>query len=157
MPLCMLPPNITAAQRFVDLVTTCERPCIEMLSRRLDELALSYHDTPHGDPDESDDHPTTEGRVTHADISQRFPTLGYYGSADPKEVPGEALVGDAIDDIMDITNDLKEVLWRFDRFGPDDAHWHFRFLYQVHWGEHLRDLACYLHSRLQLGREKSFD
>lgn len=124
-----------------------------MLSRRLDELALSYHDTPHGDPDESEERPEPEGRVEHAEIGRRFPTLGYYGSADPKEVPGEALVGDAIDDIMDITNDLKEVLWRFDRFGPADAHWHFRFLYQVHWGEHLRNLARYLHSYLRFEEE----
>jgi hypothetical protein len=149
----MLPPNILAAQRFVDLVTKCETPSIDLLARRLDELALSYHDTPLGDPHESDERPVSEGRVEHASIGPRFPTLGYYGSADPKEVPGEAVVGDAIDDITDITNDLKEVLWRFDRFGPDDAHWHFRFLYQVHWGEHLRDLARYLHSRLRFEEE----
>jgi len=92
-----------------------------MLARRLDELGLSYHDTPLGDPDESDERPTLEVRVEYADIGQRFPDVGYYGSADPKEVLGEAVVGDAIDDIMDITNDLKEVLWRFNRFGPDDA------------------------------------
>lgn len=153
----MLPSNIIAAQCFVDLVTASESPSVEMLSRCLDELALSYHDTPQGDPNESGYLPKTEGRVTHADISQRFPDLGYYGSADPNEVPGQALVGDAIDDIMDITNDLKEVLWRFDRFGPDDAHWHFRFLYRVHWGEHLRELARYLHSRLQFEEDDAFD
>ena len=60
-----------------------------------------------------------------------------------------ALVGDAIDDILDITNDLKEILWRFDRFGADDAHWYFRMLYQIHWGEHLRGLAGYLYWRLR--------
>lgn len=145
----MVPPNICAAQRFVDLVTKDDSPSMEALARSLDELALSYHDTPLGDPDESDE-PTLEGRVDYADIAGRFPALGYYGSVDPKDVSGQALVGDAIDDIMDITNDLKEVLWRFDRFGPDDAHWHFRFLYQIHWGEHLRDLARYLYSCLPL-------
>jgi hypothetical protein len=89
-----------------------------------------------------------------AHMAQRFPALGYYGCADPKEVPGKAVVGDAIDDIMDITNDLQEVLWRFDRFGASDAHWHLRFLYQIHWGKHLRDLARYLHSRLRLDKEE---
>ncbi|WP_264942182.1 hypothetical protein [Sphingomonas canadensis] len=118
-----------------------------MLARRLDELALSYHDTPPGRPADNDA-PTSEDKVEYADIGSRFPGLGYYGSADPNEVPAEATIGDAIDDILDITNDLKEVLWRFDRFGPDDAHWHFRLLYRMHWGEHLRDLARYLHSRL---------
>ena len=150
----MLPPNIFAAQRFVDLVTKCEKPSTALLAQRLDELALSYHDTPLGDPDESDDSPPREDRVEYADIGSRFPDFGYYGSADPKEVPGDAIVGDAIDDIMDIANDLKEVLWRFDQFGPDDANWHFRFLYQIHWGEHLRDLARYLHFRLQAEAEQ---
>jgi hypothetical protein len=87
-------------------------------------------------------------------MARRFPALGYYGSAGPKEFAGEAFVGDAIDDIMDITNDLQEVLWRFDRFDSNDAHWHFRFLYQIHWGRHLRDLARYLHSRLRLDKEE---
>jgi Domain of unknown function (DUF5063) len=150
----MLPPNIFAAQRFVDLVTKCEKPSIELLARRLDELAVSYYDTPLGAPDERDELPTREDRVEYADIGSRFPDLGYYASADPDELPGEAIVGDAIDDIMDIANDLKEVLWRFDKFGPDDANWYFRFLFQVHWGEHLRDLARYLHSRLQADYER---
>jgi hypothetical protein len=44
---------------------------------------------------------------------------------------------------------LKEVLWRFERFGADDANWHFRMLYQMRWGEHLRSLAYYLYWRLQ--------
>ncbi|WP_010338153.1 DUF5063 domain-containing protein [Sphingobium yanoikuyae] len=144
-----MPLNIIAAQRFIDLVMNSESVSANLLARRLDELALSYHDTPLGNPDESDEQPPSEDRVGYAEVGQRFPTFGYYGSADPNEVPGEAQVGDAIDDIMDITNDLKEVLWRFYRFGPDDANWHFRFLYQVHWGEHLRDLARYLHSRLR--------
>jgi hypothetical protein len=148
-----VPPNILAARRFVDLVTKSDRPSDGMLARHLDELALSYHDTPLGDPHESDERPLAEGRISHSEVRLHFPELGYYGSADPKEAPGEALIGDAIDDIMDITNDLKEVLWRFERFGPDDAHWYFRFLYQIHWGEHLRDLARYLHSRLRLTEE----
>lgn len=145
----MLPPNIVAAQRFVDLVTKGESPSIQLLARRLDELAMSYHDTPLGDPDDSDERPTLEDRVEYTDIGPRFPSFGYYGIADPREVPGEPMIGDAIDDIMDIANDLKEVLRRFDRFGAEDAHWHFRSSYQDHWGEHLRDLARYLHSQLR--------
>ncbi len=119
------------------------------LARSLDELALSYHDTPEGEPCDSEDEPPPEIRVTHADIATRFPDLGFYGTVFGVDVPGEALVGDAIDDILDITNDLKEVLWRFDRFGAEDAHWYFRMLFQIHWGEHLRGLAGYLYWRLR--------
>jgi hypothetical protein len=153
----MLPPNISAARRFIDLATMGARPSNEALVRCLDELALSYHDTPIGEPNESDDRPPPETRVKYADIGARFPDLGYYGTADPQEVSGETVVGDAIDDILDITNDLKEVVWRFERFGGQDAHWYFRFLFQIHWGKHLRDLARYLHSRLRFEEEQHFD
>jgi len=153
----MLPPNIAAARRFIDLATIGAAPSTGALARCLDELALSYHDTPFGEPDESEDRPPGEDRLTYQEIGSRFPEYGYYGVADPNQVPGEAMVGDAIDDIMDIANDLKEVLWRFERFGADDAHWYFRLLFQIHWGRHLRELACYLHSQLRLEEEQRSD
>jgi hypothetical protein len=122
---------------------------MQALARSLDELALSYHDTPAGDPSESDDRPPPEIAVTSADIAARFSDLGYYGTVFGIEIPGEAIVGDAIDDLLDIANSLKEVLWRFDQHGVDDANWHFRFQFEVHWGEHLRSLAYYLYWRLR--------
>jgi hypothetical protein len=145
----MIPKNISVAQRFVDLATVGSIPTLGALACCLDELALSYHNTPLGDPSESDDSPPPEINVTHTDIAARFPDLGFYGTVFGIDVPGEAIVGDAIDDILDITNDLKEVLWRFDRFGADDAHWYFRMLFEIHWGEHLRGLAGYLYWRLR--------
>ena len=145
----MVPTNISAAQRFVDLVTVGPVPSVDALARSLDELALSYHDTPVGEPSDCEDEPKHKSDVTDGEIAARFPDFGYYGTVFGIDVPGEAVVGDAIDDILDITNDLKEVLWRFDRFGADDAHWYFRMLYQIHWGEHLRGLAGYLYWRLR--------
>ena len=145
----MAPANIVAARRFVDLATCGPIPSLGALARCLDELALGYHDTPAGEPCESEDKPPSEIDVAHTDIAARFPDLGYYGMVFGIDVPGEAVVRDAIDDIVDITNDLKEVLWRFDRFGADDAHWYFRMLFQIHWGEHLRGLAGYLYWRLR--------
>ena len=145
----MVPANISAAQHFVDLATVGTIPTKEGLARCLDELALSYHDTPAGEPSESDAEPPSEIDSLHADIAARFPDLGFYGTVFGIDVPGEATIGDAIDDILDITNDLKEVLWRFDRLGTDDAHWYFRMLFQIHWGEHLRGLSHYLYWRLR--------
>jgi hypothetical protein len=145
----MVPANISAAQRFVDLATVGPIPTMAALARSIDELALSYHDTPAGHPSGSDDRPPSVIAVTRADIAGRFPDLGYYGTVFGIEVHGEAVVGDTIDDVLDITNDLKKVLWRFDKYGVDDANWNFRFLFEIHWGEHLRGLAYYLYWRLR--------
>lgn len=150
-----LPANIRAAKRFVNAITCGEAPSTQNLLRHLDELALSYHDTPDGDPADVDEEPVF-ARVSMAEVAARFPGFGYYGLADPAQLSGEVLVGDAIDDLVDIVNDLKEVLWRFERLGSADAHWHFRFLYEIHWGEHLRDLARYLHSRLRIEAEQNY-
>lgn len=141
----VLPKNLTAAQRFVDFATVGEVPSLRMLARCVDELALSYHDTPDAEPDESDDTPPDEIDATYEKIGSRFPRFGHYGTIFGIDVSAEALIGNAIDDILDITNDLKKVLWRYERFGADDANWYFRFLYQIHWGEHLRGLANYLY------------
>lgn len=145
----MVPANIAIAQRFVELATFGPIPTMGALARVLVELALSYHDTPAGDPSESDNPPPCEIAVGRAAIAARFSDLGYYGKVFGIEVSAEAIVGDAIDDILDITNDLKEVLWRFDQNGVDDANWHFRFLFQMHWGEHLHGLANYLYWRMR--------
>jgi hypothetical protein len=99
--------NITAARRFINLATTEAKPTIAALARCLDELAITYHDTPPSMPDERADGPP-RATGTYDAIGSRFPELGYYGVADPAETSGDVLVGDAIDDIMDITRDLKK-------------------------------------------------
>ena len=144
----MVRSNILAARRFVDFATIGPVPSIGALARCVDELALSYHDTPVGEPNESEAAPPSDIDTTDAVIRARFPDLGFYGTVFGIDVPGEAVIGDAIDDILDIANDLKEVLWRFERFGDDDANWHFRMLFEIHWGQHLRALAYYLHWKL---------
>jgi hypothetical protein len=147
--ILMQPSNISAARRFVALVMTEDNPTIEALARCLDELALSYYGTPFGMPDDHAQEPPTE-RIADADIAARFPQFGFYSVADPTEVAGEVLTGDAVDDIIDITNDLREILWRFENVGENDANWNFRLLFQSHWGVHLRNLSRYLHS-IQFG------
>jgi hypothetical protein len=56
------------------------------------------------------------------------------------------MMGDAIDDLADLTLDMREVVWLAEHVGLDDAHWSFR-LHYFHWGRHARELALYLHSR----------
>jgi hypothetical protein len=64
------------------------------------------------------------------------------------EYVGEAALGvaDAIDDLADVARDLEEVQRRW-KDCPEDALWHFAFLYRAHWGGHLRSLQVYLHDR----------
>ena len=142
----MVAANITAARRYIDLVTTDVNPTIAALARCLDELAITYYDTPPGMPDERADEPP-RATVAYDGFGSLFPDLGYYGVADPAETAGDVLVGDAIDDIMDIARDLEEVLWRSEHIGSADADWHFRLLFEAHWGVHLRNLSRYLHSK----------
>lgn len=146
-------PTTRAARRFLRLISEGEPPNDEELARALDELAMAYHDTPEGAPgDEDDDYPHAsldDYKRCYAELASRFPAHGYYAVADPSEtVPQESLVADAIDDLADIARELEEVLWRFDRFGADDAHWHFKLAYRTHWGRHLRELSHYLHAKI---------
>ena len=86
-------------------------------------------------------------RLVSSQVAERFPAYGYYPVADPAASPGEAaMTGDAIDDLLDITLAMREVVWRAENLGVADAVWYFRLDY-FHWGRHARELALYLHAR----------
>jgi hypothetical protein len=140
---------IEAVREFLSLFDQDEPVSEDALAHALDALAFAYHSTPHGNPSAADTEPEKEDyRLMRVQAGKLFPGLGLYGIADPMEVVNEkAMVGDAIDDICDIARDLKEVLWRWRNLGADDAHWHFRFGYQTHWGRHLHELRLYLHAK----------
>jgi hypothetical protein len=144
-----LPITISKLRGILDLVLEGKPPSDSELSRALDELAVAFHDCPPGSPaEDAPPSPPSDHGELYADIGARFPGYGYYALSDPTEVlDGEPSVGDAIDDLADIVRDLREISWRYDVLGADDAHWHFRLLFQIHWGEHLRSLALYLHSK----------
>jgi hypothetical protein len=69
---------------------------------------------------------------------------------DPTQINIEQSItaGDAIDDLADIVQDLEEVIWRFENVGSEDGLWHFKSLYRMHWGRHLRELSLYLHAKI---------
>jgi hypothetical protein len=128
-------------------VTEGEPPSNEQLARSIDELAVAYHDCPQGTPADAELEPP-DFLPQYSEIGARFPDFGYYASADPATVLDEKpAVGDAIDDLIDIVRELREACWRYDLLGADDAHWHFRFSFEIHWGRHLRDLSLYLHAK----------
>ncbi|MES2988066.1 MAG: hypothetical protein V4808_09185 [Pseudomonadota bacterium] len=70
-----------------------------------------------------------------------------YPVADPlAPIDDGKMLADAIDDLADMTRDLREVIWRDEILGPDDAAWAFHLL-AYHWGGHARELGLYLHAR----------
>ena len=140
--------TIAAARAFLTLIEDGTLPSSRALLRTLDELAMAYHNAPEGDPADDDATPPTKDyHERYASLGERFPDYGYYALSDPTEpIDEKGMVGDAIDDLADISADLEGVIWRFENLGPDDAHWHFRFLFEFHWGMHLRQLSLYLHA-----------
>jgi len=114
----------------------------------LDKLALAQHfATYEFDKKKHTEAPRRDYGELRKLVSAQFPNYGHYNLA--KDVTNEignteAIVGDAIDDIVDIAKDLTEVKWRWDNNSPDDALWSFRQDFQFHWNEHLRELQIYL-------------
>lgn len=125
-------------------------PSDRELARALDELAMTYHEAPEGDPvNDVTMSRSNDYQERYAKLRKRFPEYGYYAVSDPTgPIDEDRMVGDAIDDLADIAGDLEEIVWRFENYGADDAHWHFRFHFEVHWGRHLRELSQYLHAKI---------
>jgi hypothetical protein len=150
-PLCMdQTPTIETARQFLSVVWEGERPTDEALLTALDRLVEAYHHTPDVGPSDGDlEVPRAAGPTLYQELAGRFPDYGYYPVSDPAGSPGSAeaaMVGDAIDDLVDLTLDMREVIWLAEHVGPNDAHWCYRLLY-FHWGRHARELALYLHAR----------
>ena len=115
----------------------------------LDRLVAAYHETPEAHPSDKDvEAPRQDGTSLAKEVAARFPDYGFYPVADPtKPLEGAAMMGDAIDDLADLTLEMREVVWHAEHAGVDDAHWHFRLLF-FDWGSHARELSLYLHARI---------
>ncbi|MEO0632903.1 MAG: hypothetical protein AAFY52_02060 [Pseudomonadota bacterium] len=111
---------------------------------------VSYHDTRHTDaPATLSDPPSRDWKTVYDQAAQRVPDLGLYPITDPSEDgAGKLMTGDAIDDIADITLDLRETLWLANVHGDAHADAFFQD-HCFHWGRHARQLLLYMHSRLE--------
>jgi len=155
-------PAIDAARQFLAVTWDGPVPTDAALTAALDGLIAAYHvtldarrstldarrSTLDAHPSDSElDAPRDSGPALFQRVGARFADYGLYPKADPTDGPeGELGWGDAIDDLGDITLDMREVIWLADNNGADDAHWSFR-LHFFHWGTHARDLLRYLHGR----------
>jgi hypothetical protein len=124
---------------------------IGSLEFALDKLALLYHYV--GEiPDDEKEYPESSNRdypEWREIITKRFPHFGFYNIPSTiSENIGEAELhtGDAIDDLADIANELSDFVWRWKNNSENNALWHLRFSYEIHWGSHLRSLQMYLHA-----------
>ncbi|MEN3971575.1 hypothetical protein WJS89_02720 [Sphingomicrobium sp. XHP0235] len=142
-------PALDAARDFLGVVWGGDPPADEELLRTLDCLVAAYYATPPGDvTDVKIDPPAKDGPSLYREIADRFPQFGLYPIADPSADYDDALMmADAIDDLADITGDMREVVWFAEHVSTDDAHFSFRLLF-FHWGQHARSLAYYLHDRI---------
>lgn len=121
--------------------------CEDQLPALLDRLAVLQHEIVV--PDHVSvglDAPRRNHHELRALICERFPTYGLYNTAlQVLDVPNEEFgIGDAIDDLLDITIELYEVAWYWEQSREAEALWYLRFSFEAHWEEHLRSLQLYL-------------
>lgn len=124
----------------------------EALALALDELALGYHFSSNTNDDEADypDPPRNDYQTWRSVIIQCAPYLSFYNTPSATSVDiarAELLIGDAVDDLVDIACELSEFIWRWQYNSAADALWHFRFGYETHWGIHIRNLQLYLQAQ----------
>jgi hypothetical protein len=56
----------------------------------------------------------------------------------------ENSIGDAIDDLTDITLDLLEIKWRIENNSLNDGLWYFQLIFYGHTQQHILDLLNYM-------------
>ena len=152
MALYVLSMDIWSAIRelikIVEVGIGSEKENQKRLTYLLDYLALQIHSVdPNGDFDGKE-----ISENSYEDIrkraSERFPNWGFYNVAldvSVKISETEIALGDAIDDISDITNDLKMVLWSYENENENNALWHLKDSYEGHWRWHARNLQVFIH------------
>lgn len=141
-------------QTVDDFVSLVEKGCDSVeeneakLKLLLDKLALAQHFADYNfDKTDYAEAQTEDYGGRRKLAAARFPHYGIYNVAVDvtKNVgEGKAIVGDSIDDIADITGDLIETKWRWEKNSPEDALCHFKFSFESHWSQHLRELQIYL-------------
>lgn len=80
-------------------------------------------------------------------IESNFKNFGLYKTIfDVKDIDNNAdyAIGDAIDDLTDISLDLMEIKWRIENNSLNDGLWYFQLIFRGHTQQHILDLLSYL-------------
>ncbi len=80
-------------------------------------------------------------------IESNFPEFGLYKMImDIRDLDNEVNngIGDAIDDLTDITLDLLEIKWRIENNSLEDGLWYFKLIFYSHTQQHILDLLNYM-------------
>lgn len=141
-------PAIDAARNFLNTVWDGIPPSDATLAVALDRLFIAYHDIQPVEVTHSDLAPSEqEWKPLYDEVAKRFPDYGLYPILDPLEVYDPTLMmANAVDDIADITKDMRATVWLGKHLGLDQAHSAYAQFY-FHWGQHARELSLYLHAR----------
>jgi hypothetical protein len=141
---------IQEVRRFLEIFDQDQQEKIDLrfLAATLERLACAYYDLqPDAPPQNAKEPPNKDmGKAARDVVARVFPDFGFYDLSDPLRVGAQSMVGDAIDDLLDIRAEMLETVWRWENNGPQDAVWHFRLSYEGHWGRHLQNLCGYVHA-----------
>jgi hypothetical protein len=120
----------------------------KVLERSLIKIYSLYFDISH--QFDNIDYPEFE-KFTKPNIRQNvesnFPDFGFYKTVldyDSVENLNEIGIGDAIDDLTDIINDLLEIKWRIENNSLADGLWFFELIFKSHTQQHILELLNYI-------------
>lgn len=80
-------------------------------------------------------------------VESNFENFGFYKTIldiNNFENHQEDAIGDAVDDLTDIIQDLLEVKWRIENNSLEDGLWFFNFIFRSHTQQHILDLLNYI-------------
>lgn len=135
-------------KRLIDLVMEAQPGLEAEFMRLLDRLAWQISETLPTDPPVGEEMPGNDYPAIRMAAEKSFPSWGFYnvaGEITQNIGACEVHVGDAIDDVTDIINDLKMVHWSFQNESEEMAIWHLLDSFNNHWRAHMRSLQFYVH------------
>lgn len=105
------------------------------------EINYEFDDTDYGEFE------TTQLTNIRSNIKSNFKNFGLYKTVtDIQNINNlsSCAIGDAVDDLTDITIDLLEIKWRLENTSINDALWFFELIFKSHTQQHILSLLNYM-------------